>query len=514
MSSLETWQSLLKDPSAVGRLSAFELLGLDDDEVDAARIQQALRDATQWLQANRSAFDADAWSEVIAAFQTAKREVTAAIRKAPAPNSSQAAAPIRSLPEGDPFAPLPMKPSPASGAPADPSSNLDIHPTPVGASLPSQEVLQGLFTPTSDPKTTPSEIPPFTPPKALVRRRRSLLPALTMGLLIAGLFGGLLYAIKLLMDRDGRTQVAVANLDSPSIQHSGQRESSRTQRPPADSLNKASSNQAADEAPDQAAWDALRARETANAAAPPSEEARNPADQANPQTASANANPSEQADEGMSSSASSTGESDQTDMQMTDESRPTDGPSNEMSAQAAEALALIRDRIKARDIAATLQAIDETPRPSLNPEQRELVDAIKRIATYANVYADAIEDGLAKWGIAEPLQVGGREFVLVEKTNDEIIIKIDGRQQRLSRSALKLGVADVLAAKSLDTEHPTSRAYRAAYVLMRFASEDPAAGRAALQQWQEAADASSEVEIAGVAAVVDNFFGSTQTSGG
>ena len=331
-------------------------------------------------------------------------------------------------------------------------------------------------------------------PRPRKRRKRGFPVAGTlMTLFVLGLFGGIAYAVKMLVDRENSRTVEVAQADptaSTTIVRTKENARPRdnvmgnllptTPQPQfveVDAFPMGTGDGAMNA--DSMNGDSMSPGDTmTDEAMSPEPVVNNPPGEGAPATAS----PPEMAP-------------------------PMDGPSEEMLAAADKAAAASRDAIRNHDWSNMMALAEKAFEAAQTEEQKASASARRRLVHYATEYQDAIDRSLDQLRIeGGTLQLNETLIAaVVEITPAKLILKVAGKVKEYERDSLPRPVTSVLAPKSLPANEALLAVFRGAWQCLQENAIE-ADFEDAIKQWERYRGQTDEADVEGLETEVKAIF--------
>ncbi|MEZ6088293.1 MAG: hypothetical protein R3C05_09765 [Pirellulaceae bacterium] len=510
----------------IERPNAYQIFGLEVLEDDDAKLRSAIRDTIARLKEAKPTADPAAWAQAAKSVSKAQQILSDSTQKAnydqrlrntfesvavtrskatgvavAAPASAATATvpafdPLQGwLPEGDPFAAFDMAVALES-----------LSDEPIDEEDDDEAMLDDTDESFEQPQASPavsmrSQVPepavagpgvglaPALPsvgggsPRSRKRRKRGFpVAGALMTLFVLGLFGGIGYCVKLLVDRENTRTAQVA------------------QTPPKTTTTIVRS----DNRPrDNVMGDLLPA---------------NPS----PQVVEVDGFPMGSSDDAMDDDSMSSNDNmssdmvsdDSMDSDMASESETPsepdtsmDRPSEDMIAAADKAAEAARDAIRNHDWSQMMPLSEKAFELAMSPEQKKSASARRRLVHYATEYQAAIDRSLEQLRIdGGTLQLRENLIVnVVEVTPEKLILQVNGRPRDYDRKALPMPVVSALAPKSLPDDEAVLATFRAAWQCVQENAID-ADFEDAFSQWKRVEGQSEEANVEGLEAEVKVIF--------
>ena len=132
------------------------------------------------------------------------------------------------------------------------------------------------------------------------------------------------------------------------------------------------------------------------------------------------------------------------------------------------------------------EALTKAEEAAKLPEHKATVQRLKAVADMAQKFRGAIQETMFKLEAGEVIKVGSTtEAAIVEAGPNKLIIRIAGQNRTYTLDDLPLGLAANLGERALNSENPTTRLLKGAYVFIDKRS-DPAQLKKAKTWWEEA----------------------------
>lgn len=140
-------------------------------------------------------------------------------------------------------------------------------------------------------------------------------------------------------------------------------------------------------------------------------------------------------------------------------------------------------------------------------EQRTKANRLHRLAELAEYYDEGIRRGAAGLGTAEVFElVPGVSVIVVESTQDEFTLKVEGRVKTFSLDSMPLVLAHRLANFALPADDPVTEAGRGAYQALWPQATD-AHRRQSFQWWRNLEGSAAEIGVSELETTVRELFG-------
>lgn len=142
-------------------------------------------------------------------------------------------------------------------------------------------------------------------------------------------------------------------------------------------------------------------------------------------------------------------------------------------------------------------------------EHKKEVDGLERIVLFAREYDQFVREGGKALSPTESVEIApGLPMVMVEINDTQMVVRAQGKNRPYELDNLPQSIADALARLKSDKSHPTTIAYRAAYMAISRRSTPEQRGEA-IKLWADvAADPASvdEVNVADLAEILERLF--------
>jgi hypothetical protein len=152
-----------------------------------------------------------------------------------------------------------------------------------------------------------------------------------------------------------------------------------------------------------------------------------------------------------------------------------------------------------QDFATAKKQLTESEALARTQLQKEQHKRIATVARLAEEYHGFLVDAITGLEASETFKIGGStEAAFIEGNESAVSLKIRGRIQTFKLTEMQIGVANGLVDLKMDVAHPTSKARKAAFVLVHPKTNDLALKRAREQMAEAAGAGAVEADMATV----------------